>query len=137
MKENYSIFLVDDDPDDHFLVKEVLKKINVACNLTSFYNGPDLLDLLLKKEKYNNNTSSGNPDLIILDLNMPLLNGFDTMEKIKSHVTLNSIPIYIMSTSQDPNDSKKALDMGASGFYGKPNSSGKLHQIIVEMLIAL
>jgi CheY-like chemotaxis protein len=136
MKENYSIFLVDEDPDDHLLFQKAIKKINVTCNLTSVYTGGELFDLLLKKENHSNNAVE-NPDLIILDLSIPLLNGFDTMDKIKSHVKLSSIPVYIMSASQDVKDSKRALDMGAQGFYAKPNSDGKLHQIIAEMLIAL
>jgi len=136
VKENYSIFLVDDDPDDHFLFKEAMKKINVFSHITSLYDGSALLDLLLKKGDSVSNTSA-NPDLIILDLNMPIMDGFDTLLKIKSHAALSSIPVYILSTSQNSGDSKKAQDMGAKGFYDKPNSDGKMRQIIVEMLIAL
>lgn len=136
MKENYSILLVDDDPDDHYFFRDALKKVNVPSSLTSVHTGAEAMDLLLKKGRYANDTLK-NPDLIVLDLNMPLLTGFDVLHQIKSNTKISGIPVYILSTSQDAADSKRVLDMGASGFYGKPGSAVKLHQIIVEMLITL
>ncbi|PBQ32684.1 histidine kinase [Sphingobacteriaceae bacterium] len=136
MKENYSLILVDDDPDDHFFFQQALKKINAKCELTSVYSGIELLNLLLKKEDYSANLLPS-PDLIILDLNMPSFTGFDTLERMKSNSLLSDIPVFVMSTSDNPKDSRKAIDMGALGYYGKPGTAGKLPQIIAEILISI
>ena len=136
MKENYSLFLVDDDPDDHLFFQQALKKINISCTLTSVYSGVELLDALTKRDNYNSETTP-NPNFIVLDLNMPLLSGFQVLEKLKSNINLSSIPVFVMSTSQNKDDAKRVLDMGAISFYTKPNSGLKLQQIIAEMLISL
>lgn len=136
MKENYSLFLVDDDPDDHDFFQQALKKINTSCHVTSFYSGTELLETLMNRHNYSSEQVM-NPDFIVLDLNMPLLSGFDILEKLKSNSNLSSTPVFMMSTSDQRHDVKKALDMGAMGFYAKPNVASKLQQIIVEMLISL
>lgn len=136
MKDNYSMIMVDDDPDDHFLFKEALGKINIRCQMTSVYNGLELIELLLKKESPDY-SKPAYPDFIILDINMPVLNGFDTLEKIKSYKELNKIPVYIMSTSQNEEQVKQSTELGASGYYSKPNKLLKLQEIIAEILINL
>jgi CheY-like chemotaxis protein len=136
MKENYSIVIADDDPDDHFLFLEAIKKINISSSLTSVYDGAELLNLLLKKDKYANNVLP-NPDIIILDLNMPILDGFDTLEKVKANINLSGIPVYVMSNSNDAKQTERIMELGAKGFYTKPNKNGELQQIIAEILITL
>jgi len=136
MKENYSIVLADDDADDHFLFTQALNNININCIATSVYDGSELLDYLLKKDKYGD-SKAVNPDVIILDLNMPVLNGFETLKKIKSHKNIHEIPVYIMSTTKPYNQEKELIELGARHYYEKPYSAKKLEQIIAEILVSL
>lgn len=136
MKTNYSIIMVDDDPDDHFFFQEALKKINTSCTLTSVYSGADLLNLLQKKENYSQSELE-KPDLVIMDLNMPGLNGLATLEKLKSHVDLKNLPVHILSTSKDKKQIGDALELGAKGFHTKPNDQMELQKVIAEILIML
>ena len=136
MKENYSIFLVDDDHDDHVFFHAALKKIQISCSLTSIYDGTELFNILLKKENHSNSTLE-TPDVIVLDINMPKLNGFEILQKVKSDAKLKSIPVYVLTTSQSLEETKMALDFGAKGFYTKPQDPEKLRQIIAEILITL
>jgi CheY-like chemotaxis protein len=96
----------------------------------------ELLNFLLKKEQYINNELP-NPDIIILDLNMPVLDGFDTLQKVKSNTNLSNIPVYVISSTTDSAEIERAMELGARAFYTKPDKSSKLQQIIAEIIITL
>ncbi|PBQ32683.1 response regulator [Sphingobacteriaceae bacterium] len=134
MKTNYSIVMVDDDRDDQFFFKEALKGVYFSCSLTALYNGSQLIDYLFNTQK---NLHKSPPDVIILDLNMPILNGLETLEKLRANAFFKGIPAYVLTTSRSIKESVKALDFGARGFYVKPTSYSKLEQIISEILITL
>jgi len=136
MKENYSIVLADDDPDDHCFFQQALNTINSDCVLTSVYYGSELLDYLHKKGEQDD-SKTRDPHVIILDLNMPVLNGFETLKKIKLNEHINKIPVYILSTTKPFNQEKEVIELGAEGYYEKPCSTKKLEQIIAEILIGL
>ena len=86
------------------------------------------MDLLLQRNKYNKYDDI--PDLILLDLNMPLMDGFEALKQIKSTPKLKDIPVYIISTSRSEKDKEMALKLGATGFYHKGASSQDIHKIM-------
>jgi len=117
-ERRYTIVIADDDPDDHYLVKQALNELDSTTETTSVYNGLQLLDLLLRRGTYKNMNEL--PDVILLDINMPLLDGFEALKEIRKHRELSTIPVYIMSTSQSNEDRRKAIELGATGYYQKP-----------------
>ena len=124
------IIIADDDLDDQYIIKEVIEKMNVKHEFTSVYNGLELLQLLkgsgITGEKII-------PDLIIMDLNMPLLDGLGALSQIKANDELMDIPIYILSTSRFEYDKQKAMELGANNFYSKPYKFEELKDIIKEI----
>lgn len=132
MEKSLWIVIADDDDDDQLLVKQAIAELNVDCRVTSVYNGFELLDLL--------QTASGNkagitekPHFILLDLNMPKLDGFSVLKKIKQDSEMMAIPIYILSTSRMDEDKQRSGVLGASGFYTKPILYEQLKQIVGDI----
>ena len=116
-KTRILVVVADDDADDQELIKKGLAGFRLEVEMNSVYNGLQLLDYLLKRDAYKN--IPGSPDLILLDLNMPLMDGFSVLKEIRNHDSLKKIPLYVISTSHSVRDREKALSLGATGFYPK------------------
>lgn len=105
------IVLIDDDDDDQFIFLTALKAISPGCECRIKKNGLDAIqDLQLNHD---------NIDMIFLDLNMPIMNGFEFLTILKTDSRLSSIPVIIYSTSNNPVDVKRAKALGAVQFISK------------------
>ena len=131
MREKFHIVLADDDIDDQELMIRGLKNCRVKVELSSVYNGLQLMDFLLKRGDYKQ--QKGLPDLILLDLNMPLMDGFEVLTEIRRHGTLKNIPVYVITTSNSKQHRAKAIELGANGFYSKGASSKDIVRIMHEV----
>jgi CheY-like chemotaxis protein len=123
--------VADDDLDDQELMRKGLSDCKVKVEVNSVYNGLQLMDYLLKREAYKKIQET--PDLILLDLNMPLMDGFEVLKQIKSNKTLKNIPLYVITTSRSKDDRAKVLDLGANGFYSKGSSSKDIRKFMQEI----
>src|SRR5947208_408702 len=106
MKDRFLIVLADDDIDDQELIKKAFIASKIKVDVSVVYNGLQLMDYLLRREAYRN-LQDPPPDLILLDLNMPLMDGFDVLREIKNNKALHKIPIYILTTSRSADDKRK------------------------------
>lgn len=112
-----TILLIEDDYLDVTSVKRALKKLNVNHTLHVAHNGVDALAIL------NGNSPDEIkvlPDIILLDINMPKMNGLEFLRIIKNYYSLNSIKIFIMTTSSDEYDKIAAQNLGVTGYILKP-----------------
>jgi CheY-like chemotaxis protein len=132
MDKIFQIVVADDDVDDQDLVQQAFKDSKVKFNIVRVYDGIQLLDYLRKRSKYKTNKDP-NPNLILLDLNMPLMDGLKALQEIKSDSNLKDIPIYVITTSRSVHDKEKAIEYGATGFYHKGASSEDLKRIVKEV----
>lgn len=107
------ILLVEDDQLDVISVERSLNKIDQNYELFTAYNGIEALDIL----KDNPNAL---PDVILLDLNMPIMNGIEFLKVIKSDDRYKSIEVFIMTTSGEEADRRVAEELGISGYLIKP-----------------
>ncbi len=112
--------MADNDLDDQDLIKRGLQDCKVKIDIFAVCNGLQLIDFLLRREAFRGITVR--PDLILLDLNMPLIDGFDVLTEIRRHAQLKDIPLYVITTSRSKEDRKKVLELGATGFYSKGSS---------------
>ncbi|MCD9018233.1 response regulator [Parachryseolinea silvisoli] len=129
MKSFYSIrhvYYADDDPDDRFLFQEVVSEIDVSLQLTLADSGHALLDTL--------RTTPTLPDVIFLDWNMPVKNGFQCLKEIKQHPRLKDIPVVMISTSSENSVSRATLEGGAFQYIQKPVYFAQLKTLIYECL---
>lgn len=121
-----TIFLVDDDDDDIYLARLTFTAHFPDWVLISFEDGQSLIDHLAS------HPDKPLPDLIILDLNMPRLNGHETLTILKRHSQWKKVPVAILSTSSNTDDQTRSEAMGACAFLVKPASVDKLAAIILE-----
>jgi CheY-like chemotaxis protein len=127
------ILLVDDDPDDHFFMETVIKEFNPLIEIRSVYNGVQALDFLDKKQGIHRDDDFF-PDVILTDLNMPILNGIELLVELKKNPKLCEIPVFVISTSKNEKIEKECLTHGALKYYLKPISTADLKGIISEVL---
>ena len=109
--------LVEDDSLDRIEVMRTLDKKNIVYQLKIAKNGEEALQLL---QGGNNDVFSGKPDIILLDLNMPKMNGFELLKKIRENDNWRDIKIFVLTTSDDHEDKAAVIGLGISGFITKP-----------------
>ncbi|MEP0712030.1 response regulator [Algoriphagus sp.] len=107
------LLLIDDDEDDQFLFKMAIKSLFPTFSCDVSHDGSHALALLKEGKDL--------PDLIFVDLNMPIMNGFDFLVHIKKEQQLNKIPIGVFTTSINARDQERTMQQGASFFLTKPS----------------
>jgi CheY-like chemotaxis protein len=122
-----NIALADDDEDDRILFKEVIDETALSTNLFLFHDGQELMD-------YLNLPNVVLPDLIFLDLNMPIKDGLQCLKEIRRDPELNHILIAIYSTSSSDTDVEAAFVNGANIYITKPTNFTKLNQVVEKVL---
>lgn len=114
------ILMADDDEDDCLLVKKALEQSTLASHLSFVGNGEELMNYLFHRGEHASLEKSPMPDLILLDLNMPRMNGLEALERIKSSRELRHIPVLILTTSRSDYDVSESYSLGANSFLTKP-----------------
>ncbi len=121
-KKTINIFLADDDPDDREIFLEVISEVVPHVNATIAKNGKELMLLLNEKNVV--------PDIIFLDLNMPLMNGQECLVEIRNNDKLKNIPVIIYSTSWSREHIDDTFTKGANFYFPKPDSLTDLKTMI-------
>lgn len=121
-----SVLLIDDDEDDRYFFLEALTSAHPEIKCTTAVNGQDGLEALTAQLV--------RPDVIFLDLNMPLMNGQQFLHEIKSHSNLTGIPIVILSTSSDQAIINEAMNLGAKAFITKPDKLSAWEKTLSDFL---
>jgi len=119
------VLLADDDPDDRNFFEEAIKQLDFDSKVATVENGKELLEYL---------ETSDLPHIIFLDLNMPILNGLETLKKLKQNQKYNSIAVAIYSTSSANKDIENTLANGANCYIVKPNDFQNLKSTLKYVL---
>ncbi|MEZ4521194.1 MAG: response regulator [Thermomicrobiales bacterium] len=114
------ILMADDDEDDRQFAQQALKESRLSNRLVFVSDGRELLDYLRHEGDYKDPDSAPRPGLILLDLNMPRMDGREALEQIKADPELRRIPIVVLTTSRSEEDIYRSYDLGASSFIMKP-----------------
>ena len=109
-----TILMADDDEDDRLLTQDALAESRVLNELFFVEDGVELLEYLERKGKFSEKESSPRPGLILLDLNMPRMDGREALQAIKANPSLKGIPVVILTTSKQEEDMVKGYDLGAA-----------------------
>ncbi len=113
MNSNKPIFIVEDDEVDILMITRALKEINLANEIIFIENGEDALKKLEAGKPIL-------PCLILLDLNMPKMNGLEFLKQMKSDDNLKRIPVVVLTSSDEEKDIKGSYDLGIAGYIVKP-----------------
>lgn len=123
MKNTSAILVVDDDEDDHFLIKSAFQDCNLNIELHFFTSGDSLLSFITNVQTYP-------PKLILMDINMPGKNGIEVLRILRSPPNTIKTPIIIYSTSQSPYEIESVYESGANSFVRKPSSYSDLKTLV-------
>lgn len=115
--EDISILLVEDNPDDITITKRAFEKGKIKNELNVVKSGEEALNFLCQKGEYK---GASIPGLILLDLNLPGVSGYEVLEKIKENEKLRRIPVIILTVSNHEKDIMKTYDLGANNYITKP-----------------
>lgn len=116
--EPFEILLIEDEPADANLVRMAMKESQTHCRVHHVFDGVEALAFLQRKGEKKTQTPC--PDLILLDINMPCMNGLEFLAKVKEDEKLTSIPVVVLTTSDAGKDIKASYQMGAAGYITKP-----------------
>lgn len=120
-KNSVDILLVEDNINDAELAIRELKRHNMANNLVHLLDGEEAIEFIFAQGKYNGErTIEHPPKLVLLDIQMPKVNGIEVLEKIKSDERTKAIPVVILTSSKEDPDIKKCYHLGANSYIVKP-----------------
>lgn len=121
MNKTFNVLIVDDDEDDQYLIQAAFQKDSDRYSLHFASDGIDVLEDIESPRFL--------PDLILLDLNMPIMNGFEVLQHLKKSSLYRHVPVVILTTSENQDDIDQAYELGANSFITKPIN----HQSLVDL----
>lgn len=119
------ILLAEDDLDDQFFFNAALDELGGDHKLVTVNDGRSVMKYLEKNQK---------PGVIVLDLNMPFLSGFEVLERLKNDAQYAQIPVFVLTTSNSPVDEDKCKRLGCVEFYTKPATIEAYVEIVKQII---
>jgi two-component system, chemotaxis family, response regulator Rcp1 len=130
MKPTPEILMVDDNPADIDLTSEVLARTKGHFHVSAVNDGVEAISFLRRQGKYQ---KAPMPDLVVLDLNLPHLDGCEVLSSIKSDPALARIPVVIFTTSQADSDISRSYKLGANCYLKKPGNLPEFVAVVQSM----
>lgn len=127
------ILLVEDNPNDEALTLRAFKKNNILNEIIVVRDGQEALDFLFCKGDYSSRDKSLNPQVILLDINLPKIDGLEVLSKIRANELTALIPVVIMTTSDEQNDLITSYELGANSYIRKPVELDKFMAAIKQL----
>jgi two-component system, response regulator len=118
--EEIDVLLVEDNHGDAELALRVLKKYNISSRVLHLENGAEALDYLFAEGPYSGRDIRILPRMILLDINMPKVNGIDTLKRIKADPRTKQVPVIMFTSSKEDSDLKQCYEIGSNSYVVKP-----------------
>jgi CheY-like chemotaxis protein len=131
--DSITILIAEDDADDRMMVKEALDECRLANQVHFVEDGVELLEYLRRRGRYAAPHAAPRPGLILLDLNMPKMDGREALREIKADPSLRRTPVVVMTTSKAEEDICRTYDLGVSSYVTKPVSFEGLVEVMKAM----
>jgi CheY-like chemotaxis protein len=128
------ILLAEDSEDDLLLMRRAFEKAGLANPLYVVRDGVQAIDYLSAEGQFANRDEYPFPALLLLDLKMPRLSGLDVLQWIRRRAVLASLPVVVLSASQEPIDVNRCYELGARSYLVKPGSFERLVELIKEVV---
>lgn len=123
--------MADDDDDDYLLTKKALKESRLLNTLVRVRDGEELMDYLHERGDFSEGVKR--PGVILLDLNMPRMDGREALREIKSHESFRSIPVVVFTTSKAEEDVYRSYQLGVNSFITKPVTFDNLTAVMRKL----
>nr|WP_294795077.1 response regulator [uncultured Mucilaginibacter sp.] len=131
--ENVEILFAEDSKDDALLTIRALTKSGFSNKLHHVVNGAEALDFIYCRGKYVDRNPKEFPKLILLDVKMPKVSGIEVLEKIKSDPLVKSIPVVMLTSSNEGPDIERCFALGANSYIVKPVDSDNFFKAVKEI----
>ena len=125
----FIVLYVDDEESDRLLMQRAFAKENLHQALHTVEDGARALDYLAGSGTFTDRVTHPLPTVVLLDLNLPEIHGFEVLRWIRGHPVHNNLPVVIFTSSTREEDALRARELGATDFLQKPNSSSRLRQV--------
>ena len=133
MNDNLIILLVEDNYEHLRLTRYILRTNNVPGDILVVRDGQEALDYLYRRDRFTDASSSPRPDLVLLDMNTPRIDGKEVLRIIKSDPQLKDIPVIVVSSSDREEDIRYAQDNGAAAYISKSGGFDKLSSALAAI----
>jgi CheY-like chemotaxis protein len=124
------ILLAEDDDNDVFFMRRALQKSQVDFAVQVVGDGQQALDYLSGQGKFSNREQFPLPSVILLDLKMPFLDGFDVLAWTRTQPSLDKVPVAILTSSAEERDRRRARELGARAYFVKPPRPETIQEIV-------
>ena len=129
-----TILLAEDDPDDAFLFERALRRSGLPHRVTTVWDGQECIDYLLGNAPYDDRAAHPLPDLLILDLNMPLITGREVLAWLATRPEFEGLPVVVLSGSELPRDRQQLMQEAGYTFHEKTSDPAELAGFVKRIL---
>ena len=129
-----NILLVEDNPDHAELTLRCLEDHPIESRVLHVVDGEAALDFLLRRDSYSDPDTSPRPQMILLDLRLPKVDGLEVLESVKASNDLRRIPVVVLTTSQAEQDVTRAYELHANSYLVKPIDFGELSSLLDDLV---
>ncbi|MBN7813197.1 response regulator [Algoriphagus sp. H41] len=125
--KRFKVLMIEDNPGDVLLTSEALEESKYVIDIEVVHNGKEGVDFLFQREKYE---KSARPDLVLLDINLPLKTGHEVLQEIKANADTRDIPVIMLTTSSTQDDILTSYQEQASCYIVKPSEADQYYDFI-------
>ena len=118
--QHKTLLLVEDNPDDEALTLRALRKHNLANEIVVARDGQEALDYLFGEGEYSNRDTGELPQVILLDLKLPKVDGLQVLERLRAEPQTRPVPVVVLTSSNEEQDKIRSYDLGANSYVRKP-----------------
>ena len=130
MKPAHSILLVEDNPADVKITQRALKQCGLEIDLIVARDGEEALDYLLRRGPYESAPNWRRPELVLLDINLPRLDGHEVLSRLRSNPEYRTVPVVVLTTSRRPQDVERMYGSGANTYIEKPPEFARFVEVL-------
>jgi two-component system, response regulator len=127
------ILLVEDNPDDEALTLRALKKNNIANQVVVAHDGAEALDYLLGAGEHSGNGLNTLPQVVLLDLNLPKVDGLEVLRRLRADKRTKLLPVVILTSSNEEQDRFNGYDLGANSYVRKPVDFNQFIEAVLQL----
>ncbi len=131
--ENIDIILIEDDPNDARLIMRVFKKHNLTNNIVHLEDGAKALEYLFDQENHSTGAPGISSKVILLDLKLPKVNGIEVLRRLKEDERTRSIPVVILTSSNEEKDIDAAYALGVNSYVTKPIKFDDFASVVTDL----
>ena len=131
--DGMTVLLVEDDPGHAELVSRAFREQAFDGRLVHVGDGSAALDYLAGRQPFDDPDSHPRPQVVLLDLRLPTVDGLEVLDAIKANESLSDIPVVVLSTSGAEGDVNRAYELGANGYVVKPMDAGRFEELVCSV----